>query len=123
LDVFMEFPYYGLPVAFLTRSYAGTMSNGRRGAGEEGKGREGAGKDGGREGFNHGDDGGRGRGGWSMDGMNGDVGRGAEGAVCVVGAVGVGVRDLHGAQNDNQKDAGEREENSPGCIAARLSVV
>ncbi len=55
--------------------------------------------------------------------MNGDVGRGAECAVGVVGAVGVNVRDLHGAQNDNQKDAGEREENSPGCIAARLSVV
>ena len=50
--------------------------------------------------------------------MNGDVGRGAEGAVCVVGAVGVGVRDLYGAQNDNQKDAGEREENSPRAIGA-----
>ncbi len=56
--------------------------------------------------------------------MNGDVGRGAEGAVCVVrGAVGMGVRDLHCAQNDNQKDAEEREESSPGCIGARLSVV
>ena len=50
--------------------------------------------------------------------MNGDVGRGAEGAVCVVGAVGVGVRDLHGAQNDNQKDANQREENSPRAIGA-----
>jgi hypothetical protein len=59
-----------------------------------------------------------------MDGMNGDVGRGAKGAVCVVrGAVGVSVRDLHGAQNDNQKDAGEREESSPGSIGVRLSVV
>jgi len=55
--------------------------------------------------------------------MNGDVGRSAKGAVCVIGAVGVSVRDLHGAQNDNQKDAGEREENSPGSIGARLSVV
>ena len=54
--------------------------------------------------------------------MNGDVGRGAEGAVCVVGAVGVNVRDLHGAQNNNQKDAEERKENSPGCIGSRLSV-
>ena len=99
------------------------MSNGGRGAGEEGEGREGAGKNGRWEGLNHGDDGGRGRGGWSMDGMNGDVGRGAEGAVCVVGAVGVGVRDLHCAQNDNQKDAEEREEDSPGSIGARLSVV
>ena len=99
------------------------MSNGRRGTGEEGEGRECAGKDGRREGFDHGDDGGRGRGGWSMDGMNGDVGRGAESAVCVVrGAVGMGVRDLHSAQNDNQKDADQREEDSPGCIAARLSV-
>gem|GEM_PF-3347593 len=55
--------------------------------------------------------------------MNGDVCGGAEGAVCVVGAVGVNVRDLHGAQNDNQKDADEREENSPRAIGARLSVV
>jgi hypothetical protein len=44
-----------------------------------------------------------------MDGMNGDVGRGAESAVGVIGcAVGMGVRRLHGAQNDNQKDADER---------------
>ena len=90
------------------------MSNGRRGAGEEGEGREDAGKDGLREGLNHGDDGGRWRWRWSIDGMNGDVGRGAECAVGVVGAVGVNVRDLHGAQNDNQKDAEEREESSPG---------
>ena len=48
--------------------------------------------------------------------MNGDMGRCAEGAVCVVGAVGVGVRDLHGAQNDNQKDADQREENSPRAV-------
>jgi hypothetical protein len=55
--------------------------------------------------------------------MNGDVGRGAEGAVCVVrGAVGMSVRDLHCAQNHNQKNADQREENSPWCIAARLSV-
>ena len=101
----------------------GTMSNGGRGTGEEGEGREGARQDGRRERLQRGDDGDRWRGGWSMDGMNGDVGRGAEGAVCVVGAVGVGVRDLHGAQNDNQKDAGEREENSPRAISVRLSVV
>ena len=51
--------------------------------------------------------------------MNGDVGRGAETAVGVgIAAVGVGVRDLHGAQNDNQKDADEREENSPRAIGA-----
>ena len=54
--------------------------------------------------------------------MNGDVGRGAECAVGVVGTVGVNMRDLHGAQNDNQKDAEEREENSPGSIGSRLSV-
>ena len=56
--------------------------------------------------------------------MNGDVGRGAEGAVCVVrGAIGVGVRDLHCAQNDNQEDADEREEDSPGSSGVCLSVV
>jgi hypothetical protein len=58
-----------------------------------------------------------------MNGMNGDVGRGAESAVGVGGAVGVGVRDLHGAQDDDQKDADKREEDSPRTIGARLSVV
>lgn len=59
-----------------------------------------------------------------MDWMNGDVGRGAQGTVCVgYGAVIVGVRDLHGAQGNDQKDADEREEDSPGTIGERLSVV
>ena len=56
--------------------------------------------------------------------MDGDVGRGAESAVGVVRrAVGVGVRDLHCSQDDNQKDADERKENSPGTTGAMLSVV
>jgi hypothetical protein len=51
--------------------------------------------------------------------MNADVGCGAESAICVVrGAVAVGMSDLHGAQDDDQKDADEREENSPGMVSA-----
>jgi hypothetical protein len=58
-----------------------------------------------------------------VDGVYGDVGGGAESAVCVVGAVGVGVRDLNGAEDDDQQDTEEREEDSPGSFGARLSVV
>jgi len=56
--------------------------------------------------------------------MNGDVGRGAESAVGVgYVAVSVGVCNLNGAEDDDQQYAEEREENSPGRIGARLSVV
>ena len=56
--------------------------------------------------------------------MNGDVGRGAESAIGVVrGAVSVGVRDLYRAQDGDQKDAEQREEDSPGMVCAMLSVV
>ena len=56
--------------------------------------------------------------------MNGDVGRGAESAVGVgYVAVSVGVRDLNGAEDDDQQDTEEREEDSPGSFGARLSVV
>jgi hypothetical protein len=56
--------------------------------------------------------------------MNGDMGRGTECAISVVrGAVSVGVRDLHDAQDDDQKDTEEREEESPRTIGAMLSVV
>jgi hypothetical protein len=59
-----------------------------------------------------------------MDGMNSDVGGGAESAVGVgFVAVGVGVRDLNGAEDDDQQDTEEREEDSPGSFGARLSVV
>ena len=59
-----------------------------------------------------------------MNGMTGDVGRGTESAVGVgFVAASVGVRDLNGAKDDDQQDAEEREENSPGRIGARLSVV
>ena len=57
-----------------------------------------------------------------MDGMNGDVGRGAKGAVRVVGAVGVSVRNLHGSQDDDQQHAEQRKENSPRSFGARLSA-
>ena len=100
------------------------MSTDRRGTGEEGKDGDRDGDEGWREGFDHGDDGGGGRWGRSMDGMNGDVGGGAESAVGVgFVAVSVGVRDLNGAEDDDQQDAEEREEDSPGRIGARLSVV
>jgi hypothetical protein len=59
-----------------------------------------------------------------MNGMNGDVGGGAESTVGVgFVAVIVGVRDLHGAEDDDQQDTEEREEDSPGRIGARLSIV
>jgi hypothetical protein len=100
------------------------MSTGRRGTSEEGKDGESAGEDRRREGFDHGDDGGGGRGSRCVDGMDGDVGGGAESAVgvCFV-AVGVAVRNLDGAEDNDQKNAEEREEDSPGRIGARLSVV
>jgi len=51
--------------------------------------------------------------------MNSDVGRGAERAIGVIGAaVVVGVRDLNGAQSDDQKDAEQRKEDSPGMAGA-----
>ena len=47
--------------------------------------------------------------------MNGDVGRSAESAVCVVrAAVGVSVCDLYRAKGGDQQDAEQRKENSPG---------
>jgi hypothetical protein len=56
-----------------------------------------------------------------MNRMNGDVGCGTESAVCVgYGAVIVGVRDLHGAQDDDQKDTEEREEESPRRFGAAV---
>jgi hypothetical protein len=123
MDVFMEFPLFGLPDALLTRSDAGAMSNGRRGTSEEGKDGERAGENRPGEGSHRGDDGGGGRGSRSVDGVYGDVGGGAESAVCVVGAVGVDVRDLNEAEDDDQQDTEEREEDSPGSFGARLSVV
>jgi hypothetical protein len=95
------------------------MSTDRRGTGEEGKDGESARENRRRKGFNHGDDGGRGRGSRCEDGMDGDVGSGAESAVGVgFAAVGVAVGDLHGAEEDDQQDAKEREEDSPGRFGA-----
>jgi hypothetical protein len=54
-----------------------------------------------------------------MHRLNGDVGCGAESAICVIrGAVGVSVRDLHRAQGGDQKDAEQRKEDSPGMVCA-----
>ena len=54
--------------------------------------------------------------------MNSDVGGGAESAVGVgFVAVGVGVRDLNGAEDDDQQDTEEREEDSPGSFGARAA--
>jgi hypothetical protein len=51
--------------------------------------------------------------------MNGDMGRRAESAIRVVrGAVSVGMRDLYRAQGDDQKNAEQREEDSPGMVGA-----
>jgi hypothetical protein len=58
-----------------------------------------------------------------MDWMNGNVGGGAESAIGVGAAVGVGVRNLNGAQNDDHQDTEQREENSPWSFGACLSVV
>ncbi len=58
-----------------------------------------------------------------MGGLNGDVGRGAESAIGVVRlAVGMGVRNLHDSQDDDQKDADEREEGSPRMVGV-MSLV
>jgi hypothetical protein len=52
--------------------------------------------------------------------MNGDVSCGAESAISVVrGAVGVSVRDLHGAKGGDQKDTEQRKEDSPGMVGAK----
>ena len=58
-----------------------------------------------------------------MHRLNGDVGCGAESAIGVIrGAVGVSVRDLHRAQGGDQKDAEQREEDSPGMVGAMSPV-
>jgi hypothetical protein len=54
--------------------------------------------------------------------MDGDMDGGAERAVGVVDAVGVVVRDLYGAEDDDQKDAEKRKEESPGTFGARSLV-
>jgi hypothetical protein len=83
-----------------------TRSNGRRGTSEEGEDGKSAGKNCRREGFERGDDGDGWRGSRRNDGMDRDVGCGAESAVGVaLVAVGVSVRDLYGAENDDQKNA------------------
>ena len=51
--------------------------------------------------------------------MNGDMGRGTECAISVVrGAVSVGVRNLYSSQGGDQKDAKQREEESPRMVGA-----
>lgn len=51
--------------------------------------------------------------------MYSDVGRCAERAVGVgVGAVRVGMRNLHGPGNHDQKNAEQREEDSPPTLGA-----
>ena len=55
--------------------------------------------------------------------MYGYVGRCAERAVGVgVGAVRVGMGDLHGAGNNDQKNAEQREEDSPRTLGASTLV-
>ena len=93
------------------------MSNCRRGPGEKGKGGEGARDDGWQEGFQHCDDCGRGCRGRGLDDLYGYVRRGAERAVGVgVGSVGMGVGDLCCAGYDDQKNAEQREEESPRTL-------
>jgi hypothetical protein len=58
-----------------------------------------------------------------LDQLHRDMGRGAERAVGVgVGAVCVGVRDLHRAGNRHQEHANQREENSPRASCARFGA-
>ena len=124
MDVFSEFPLFWVACCVVDEVLCGNdVGNRRRGTGEEGEDREGARQDGRRERLQRGDDGGRRRGRWGMDGMNGNVGRCAESAVGVIGcAIGVGVRDLHGAQDDDHQHTEKREEDSPRSIGACLSA-
>jgi len=106
-----------------SESCSGGDDRDRRGAGEEGEGGEGAGGYGEGKGFEHGDDGGRRRGGGGLHQVDGYMGGRAEGAVGVgVGAVGVGVGDLCGAGNDHQKDAEQGEEESPCALRAKSAA-
>lgn len=112
-----------LPGTSFERCSGGDGSNRRR-TGEKREGREGAGEDRWREGFQHCDHRGGGRRSRSLDQMYGYVGRCAERAVGVgVGAVRVGMGDLHGAGNNDQKNAEQREEDSPRTRSARSEAV
>ena len=56
--------------------------------------------------------------------MHGDMGRGAERAIRVgVGAIRMGVRDLHGTRNGHQKNANQREEYPPRASSALSEVI
>lgn|ERR1017187_9064163 len=56
--------------------------------------------------------------------MHGDMGRGAERAIRVgVGAIRMGVRDLHGTSNGHQKNANQREEYPPRASSALSEVI
>ena len=51
--------------------------------------------------------------------MNGNVGRSAESAISVArSAIGMSVRDLHGAKDGDQKYTEQRKEDSPGMVGA-----
>src|ERR1039457_3874351 len=103
---------------------SGGKGSNRRGTGEKREGREGAGEDRWREGFQHCDHCGGGRRSRSLDQMYGYVGRCAERAVGMgVGAVRVGMGDLHGAGNNDQKNAEQREEDSPRMRSAGSEAV
>jgi hypothetical protein len=55
--------------------------------------------------------------------MDGNMSGGAERTICMFRPIVMGVRHLHHAENDDQKNADQREENSPRTVYARLSVV
>jgi hypothetical protein len=98
---------------------SGRNDGNRRGTGEKGKRAKNAGSNGARERVHHGEDRGRRRGSRSLNQMHGDMGRNAERAVGVrIGAVRMGVRDLHRTRNHHQQDADRRQEDSPGTFGA-----
>ena len=92
----------------------------RRGTGEQGKGAEGTWTNHRRKGFQHGDNRSGRRRGRCLHQMDGDVSGNAERAVRVRGGVRMGVGNLYRARNHNEKDADEREEDSPGASRTRF---
>ena len=98
------------------RCSGGNDVSGRRGTGEESERRENTGNNRLWESLKNGDHRGCGCRCRRLHQLYGDVGRCAERAVCMgVAAIGVGVRDLSGPGHEDQKDAKQREENSPRC--------
>ena len=96
----------------------------RRGTGEQGEGRESTWWDGRGAGLHHGNHQGLWRRGRSRNQVYRDVGSGTQRAASVaVGAVRMGVGDLHGAGDDHQKNADQREENAPRTSGTGALVV